>query len=451
MAWQYSVDELAAIVSAPAPGVSAHFSAVSTDTRTLAPGDVFFALSGENFDGNRFVPGAFERGAVAAVTSAPLPGKPCILVDNPLQALQRFAARHRAQFPVPVIAITGSCGKTTTKELLAAVLGVRYRVVKTQGNLNNDIGCPISLLQMDRDTQCAIIEMGANHAGEIAQLCAIARPTEAAVTMVAPAHLEGFGSIERVADAKAEIAEGLPPGGCFYVNNDNAWCVRIAERYAGRKIRFGHSGDVVLESRSPSEGGETLLRINPVGEVRLPLPVPAHASNVLLAIAVGLQHGITEFEAPLRAALSRSIRLKIERIGPLEVLDDSYNANPASIEAALEALAARPGGGARLAALGSMLELGETSARLHYETGEAAGRLGVTHLFARGPNAADLVAGARASGIAVAEAMEEYADIAEAIKSHARAGDALLVKGSRGMGMERILPLLRTLYDETGR
>lgn len=451
MAWRYTVEELARILQTAAPDCGAAFSGVSTDTRSLVPGQVFFALSGEHFDGNGFVPEAIEKGAVAAVTNRPVEGKPCIVVENPLQALQAFAAHHRAQYAIPVIAITGSCGKTTTKDLLASLLSTRYRTVKTQGNLNNDIGCPLSLLQIDGDTQCAIIEMGANHVGEIRQLCAIARPTESAVTMVGPAHLEGFGCIESVAAAKAEIAESLPADGCFYVNMDNPWCVRIAESFPGRKVRFGQSGDVVLKWRGQNVAGETRLLIEPVGEIRLPLSVPAHASNVLLAIAVGLQHGLTDFEEPLRQAYRNAARFKIGNIGPLEILDDSYNANPSSMAASIEALAERPVSGARMAALGSMLELGGAAAQLHYETGQTAGRLGITHLFARGPNAADMVSGARAAGVLHAAVIEDHGAMAAAIHAAAHPGDALLLKGSRGMRMEQILPLLRTLYGEAGQ
>src|SRR5690606_11767586 len=209
------------------PGRAVTFEAVSTDTRTLAPGQVFFALSGENFDGNRFVGEAFAKGAAAAVVREAAGDGPCLVVPDPLKALQAFAAYHRNRYPIPLFALTGSCGKTGVKDLTAAVLGSRWNVVKTPGNLNNDIGCPLSLLRIDEKTDMAVIEMGANHAGEIAELCRIARPTESAITLVAPAHLEGFGTVENVARAKAEIVEGLPGDGTFYVNADNPWCVKI--------------------------------------------------------------------------------------------------------------------------------------------------------------------------------------------------------------------------------
>ena len=422
------------------------FSSVSTDTRSLKPGDVFFALSGENFDGNSFVPQAFEKGAIAAVCERPVPGGPCIVVDEPLRRLQDFAAWHRNRCPANVIAITGSSGKTTAKDLTAAVLASKYPVVKTQGNLNNDIGCPLSLLLMDRDTRHAVIEMGANHAGEIAALCRIARPDEAAVTIVAPAHLEGFGTIEGVARAKAEIVAGLKAGGMFYVNVDNPWCLAMAKAHNGPKMYFGAHGDVVLRSCTFDEAGEMVLDIDPVGVLRLPLAVRAHATNVLLAAAVALRHGIVEIEAPLRAACASLSRFKTLSVGPLTVLDDAYNANPASMAAALEALADRHVAGARIAVLGEMLELGAAAADLHREVGRAAARFGVAHLFTYGPHGADMAAGATEAGVPHAEALDDHGAIAAAVCRVAVPGDALLVKGSRGVRMETVIEALKQLY-----
>lgn len=346
MAWSYSLAELASAIGCEAAAGTAAFSSISTDTRTLRPGDVFFALTGANFDANAFVGEAFAKGACAVVASRACGSGPCLVVDDPLGALQRFARWHRDQFSLPVLAITGSCGKTTAKDLIAGLLATRYSVVKTQGNLNNDIGVPLSLMQIDADTGFAVIEMGANHQGEIAALCGMARPTEAAITMIAPAHLEGFGSIENVAAAKAEIVRGLEPSGVFYVNTGDPRCVSIAGSFAGELVRLGVSGDVTLRRRELLPSGDTLLEIEPVGSITLPLPCPAHAVNVLLAVAVGVRHGVEEFEAPLRQALAAASRFRTLRIGPWEVLDDSYNANPASMAAALEALALRPGPGA---------------------------------------------------------------------------------------------------------
>lgn len=466
--WRYTLKELAHVIAAaddrdPAradqgigpigpirpirPISDPAFSAVSTDTRTLQPGDVFFALSGPNFDGNRFVSDAFAKGALAAVTKESNDSGPCLLVEDPLKALQRFAAHHRARYRIPVFALTGSCGKTSTKDMTAQLLATRHNVVKTQGNLNNEIGCPLSLLQLDEKTDIAVIEMGANHTGEIAGLCALARPTESAITIIAPAHLEGFGTIENVAKAKAEIVDCLDARGTFYVNVDDPWCVRIGEAFRGNKVRFGTQGDVVLESSRFVAPCEMELRIAPIGTLRLPLACRAHAHNVLLAVAVGLRHGVESFEEPLRGACMTSSRFKVVNIGPLTVIDDTYNANPASMAASLEALADWPGGGARIAALGEMLELGGAAPSLHREIGAKAALLSVSCLFARGPHARDMIEGARAEKISHAEMIDDPCDLARAIHRVAKPGDLLLVKGSRGMLMERVIRALEELYS----
>lgn len=446
MGWTYTLAELSKIAGAAAPECGAAFSRVSTDTRTIQQGDLFVALQGANFDGDAFVAEAFAKGASGAVCRTHHAEGPCIAVEDPLGVLQSLAAHHRRQYDIPVLAITGSCGKTTAKDMTAALLGSRFAVTKTDGNLNNEIGCPHSLLKIDQGTEFAVLEMGANHLGEIARLCELAAPTESAITLVAPAHLEGFGDIENVARAKGEIMEALPPDGCFFINSDDPRCVRIGESYPGDKVRFGRRGDVVLNSCAFDEAGELVLDIAPVGRLRLPLAVRAHATNVLLAIAVGLRHGIEEFEEPLRAACLRAARFKVSRVGPLEILDDSYNANPASMTAALEALADRPATGSRLAVLGEMLELGEAAGYLHGEVGRTAGRCGVTHLFARGPHAIEMVEGARAAGVRSAAAMEDHEGIAKKVIDVARPGDVLLVKGSRGMRMEKVLEALRSHY-----
>ena len=405
-------------------------------------------MSGENFDGNRFVSGAFAKGACAAVTRVPPtdgvgPLGPCIVVDDPLEALQAFAAYHRRRYAVPVVALTGSCGKTMAKDVTAALLASRYRVVKTQGNLNNAIGCPLSLLEIGDETEIAVIEMGANHAGEIAAMCDVARPTDSAITMVAPAHLEGFGTIERVAEAKAEIVEALPAEGTFYVNNDDPWCRRAAERHAGRTVSFGREGDVALKECRVDESGEMQLTIEPVGTLRLPLVCEAHATNVLLAVAVGIEHGITDVEAPLRAAVPGLSRFRLLQIGQIEIIDDTYNANPASMAAALDTLARRPVQGARIAALGEMLELGAAAGELHRQVGTQAGEAGVTHLYARGPHGGEMSEAARAAGVAHAAVIEDHDAIAEVIRTVAVPGSCLLVKGSRGMAMERVIEALQ--------
>lgn len=445
MGWTYTIQELARAVGAAAPHDAASFSRVSTDTRTLQQGDVFFALTGEKYDANMFVAEAFAKGACTAVATKANEAGPCLVVPDVRTALQQFAGHHRARYSPLVFGITGSCGKTTSKDMIASVLATRMNVVKTRGNLNNEIGCPLSLLQIDESTDAAIIEMGAARRGNIAELCAFARPAESAITLIAPAHLQGFGTIENIARTKGEIAEALPPEGVFYVNTDNEWCVRIAEGTSCRKIYYGKRGDIALKSCEIAGDGEYVLEIDPVGLLRLPLPSRAHAVNVLLAVAVGLQHGVSEFEGPLRSVCLDPARFKRLRIGHLDVIDDTYNASPASMSAALRGLVEHPNGGARIAALGDMLELGPDSKQLHRGIGALAGELGLARLFALGDEASDMIAAARDAGVPHAEVLPDHAAIARAVLDAARPGDVLLVKGSRGMRMERVIEHLKLM------
>jgi len=452
MAWAYTLGDLASLVGAEARDADTRVSGVSTDTRTVKPDEIFFALRGPNHNGGAYAKTAFERGAAAAVVDAiptDLPNEHharCVVVADPLDALQRFAAAHRDRHPIPMFAITGSCGKTTAKDMTAAVLSAKYNVVKTTGNLNNEIGCPLTLLAIDADTTFAVVEMGANHVGEIANLCKIAKPNESAVTIVAPAHVEGFGSIERVELAKGEIAEGLPRDGCFYVNTDDPACIRIANRFHGFKYPFGTAGEVQINNIALADDGEMLLDIDPVGTLKLPLHVPAHATNAMLAISVGLRHGVSEFEGPLRDAAAASTRFKVLSVGPLTVLDDTYNANPASVRAAFHAMASRRVDGKRMAALGSMRELGADAARMHRETGALAVEAGAPYVFAFAEHAADFVDGARGAGAERAAAYETHDALADAVAAMAKPGDCLLVKGSRGVTMERVIALLQERY-----
>ncbi len=449
MSWQYNLDTISNVIGVTDaisfPNVV--INSVSTDTRTIQPGALFFALEGENFDGNAFIDRAISLGASAVVAKQPCKSGPGLVVANPLIALQQFAAFHRQKNDARIIAITGSCGKTTAKDMITAVLASRYRTVKTQGNLNNEIGCPLSLLQLQADTEFAVIEMGANHPGEIYNLCRIAVPDEAAITMVAPAHLEGFGSIADVASAKSEILMQLPQDGCFYVNTDNSWCVDIAKTYLGRKVTFGRQAEISLSSVSFDADGLLCMQIEPIGLLKLPLAIPAHAMNVLLAVAIGVQHGVVDFQTPLEKVCENPSRGRLTRLGPLLVLDDTYNANPTSMEAALEALASQPVSGKRFAVLGEMLELGDMASSFHRNIGEIAGKLGIDYLLARGPHACDMISGALDAGVQHAEVLEEHKSLAQTIHELARPGDMLLLKGSRGMRMELVLQHLTQLYD----
>ena len=443
MGWSYTLDGLAVALNAQRPGDATRFSAVSTDTRTLKEGDVYFALRGERFDGNDFVQDAFEKGAAAAVSDTQHFGGVSFVVPDALEALQQFAAFHRKQYPISLLGITGSCGKTTSKDFIAALLASKYRTLKTEGNLNNEIGAPLTLLRLDDTIEKAVIEMGANHTGEIKTICGMAKPTEGAITLIAPSHLEGFGSIEDIAKAKAELPESLDDAGVFYVNTNDAHCRAIAERLTCETVRYGDEGDVRLVSVDFDETDEMIIQIEPGGVIRLPLRARAHAINVALAVAVGLRHGIEEFEGPLRDACGNAARFKTLDIGGITVIDDSYNANPTSMAASLEALAEWPAKGKRIAALGDMLELGAESEHYHQELGRRAARLGIDTIYARGPLGRAVAEAARAEGLRDAHHENDHAAIAAAIAEGATPGDVLLLKGSRGMRMETVLTHLR--------
>ena len=313
--------------------------------------------------------------------------------------------------------------------------------------MNNEIGGPLTLLEMDATTECVVMEMGANHRGEIERLCAIARPTESAITMISEAHLEGFGTIEDVAGAKAEIMTSLPEHGVFYVNVDDSRCRAIGAQFVGNTVRYGSEGDIVLRDCEFTSNGRMRLTIDPIGELTLSLYAKGHAANVLLAVAIGLRHGISEFQAPLERACEDSARFLVFNVGGVEIIDDSYNANPGSVRLALDALSERNRSGKRIAVLGEMLELGPHAERLHREIGEYAGLRFVDYLFARGDHAAATVEAACAAGVPVAEHIEDHAAMVEAVAAHASPGDVVLVKGSRGMRMEKVVESLKSLLE----
>lgn len=437
--WLYTHSAVLDAIAGEYSGVPFAFHAISTDTRTLQEGDLFFALSGANFDGNDYVEDALGKGACAAVCTRDVVEGRCIIVSDVQRAIQELAAFHRAQYDIPVLGITGSCGKTSSKDLIAAVLETKFSVVKTQGNFNNEIGCPLSILRTDASTDFLVLEMGANHPGEVARLCEIARPTESVITMIAEAHLEGFGTIEDVARAKSEIASGLQAGGRFYVNTDDSRCVEIGTTVSGPCVTFGTGGEVSLRSWEFGDDGDMIIDIDPVGILRLPIYVPAHIQNVLLAVAVGLQHGIEDFETPLRAACLNASRFKVSIRDGYEIIDDTYNANPASMAVAIEALEVRPTTGSRIAVLGGMGELGPDAPELHYKTGTELGKRGINRVLVRGPFAEEVIQGARAAGVEDARIFEGHEEMASALALLIRAGDTLLFKGSRGMTMEKVI------------
>ena len=429
------------------------FNAVSTDTRKLVQGNLYIALHGENFDGAEFVLQASKNGAVAAVVNVASYGgepSPCplLLVEDTRIALGQLAAYWRSQFDMPVVAITGSNGKTTVKEMLAAILrvaaGSRDAVLATRGNLNNDIGMPLTLLQMNAQQRYAVIEMGMNHPGEIDYLTMIARPQVAIINNASGAHLEGMGSVEAVAYAKGEIFAGLQHGGSAIINADDAYAP------LWRKLAGAHSLlEFGLKQQSADVSGQwqpltTGLRLDaqtPSGDFTADLKVPgAHnASNALAATAaaIALNLPLESIVAGLEAFAGVAGRLQREaaRRGAV-LIDDTYNANPASLRAAISVLAQAEGH--RVLVLGDMGELGENAASFHAEIGKVARDAGVERLYALGELSREAV---RSFGEG-ARHFECVEDLQLALETELKTGTTVLVKGSRFMKMERVVKYL---------
>jgi UDP-N-acetylmuramoyl-tripeptide--D-alanyl-D-alanine ligase len=427
-----------------------------TDTRTLAAGDCFVALQGDRFDGHNFVGQVRGHGAVAALVShrpnaADVPADLALVeVTDTLEGLQRFAAAYRALLPVRVIGVTGSSGKTSTKELIASVLRSRFETKATEGNLNNHIGVPLTLIRLDGDEQYCVVEMGMNHPGEIAPLVKMAAPEIGVISSIGPAHIEFFEDQAAIAAEKAELIAGLPPEGLAVLNSDDEWSRRIAGRTHARVAWVGSGPDSTWRAEELQVNTDHLsFRLRHNGSsamVRLPVVNRVMVSNALLAAAVGRECGLTmdEIARGLEAVKLPGARMQVLKIGGAWIVNDSYNANPDSMKAALTALCEFPHAARRLAVLGSMGELGLHATALHFITGEYAAKQGVEFLIAVGPHAEDYARGAIAGGlthqqIVSAPNAEEAATI---VKPLLREGDAVLVKGSHFMGLERLVAAL---------
>ncbi len=432
--------------------------AVATDSRRLDAGALFFALAGEHHDGHEFVADALRNGARYAVvhrTPAGVDGNRLIHVPDTLRALGDLAAWTRRHHSVPVVAVTGSSGKTTTKELIASICAAarfappRQRVLKTEGNFNNLIGLPLTLFRLQGDEAVAVLEMGMNRPGEIARLTEIARPDFALITNVGHAHLEGVGgTLEGVARAKGELFAGLADTAVIAVNTEDEWVRRLAAGFRGRQVRFGADGDVRAAHVAVLgvDGVAFDLRIDAaVRRVRLRLVGAHNVTNALAAAAIGHAMGfdIETIGRGLEQASVPAQRMQVVRLdNGVTLIDDAYNANPSSMDAALHALRDMPG--RSLVVLGDMWELGTASAPAHRTVGARAAALGVCSLFLLGTQAAETAAGARAAGLP-SEAIyigTSHATVAAAVVAQWQPGDCVLVKGSHGMRMEEVVRLL---------
>lgn len=439
------LNEIVRIAGGQLVGESRAFSSVSTDTRTLQPGALFVALSGPNFDGHEFVADAAQRGAVAALVERPLTlALPQIVVSDPLAALSAFAREWRRQFSIPVIGVTGSNGKTTTKELIGAILSRLGACLATRGNLNNHIGVPLMLLEMTHEHRYAVIEMGANHQGEIAHLAGIAEPTIGIVTNAGAAHLEGFGSLQGVAAGKGELLQNLPVAGVAVINADDAFATQWREaRSADRTLTFGFEQRADFMAHKVQASGDAggfridfdLVTPDGTRPATLALAGLHNLRNALGAAAVASAAGATldEIVAGLAAMRPVSGRLELKpAINGAYLVDDSYNANPSSLKAGLDAL--QGFSGARWLVLGDMLELGDSANELHAEVGRYARQAGIARLLAIGRHSHFAVEafGPGAQWFADMDAL--IADVRRSLQP----GVAVLIKGSRANRLERV-------------
>ena len=429
---------------------------VCTDSRQAKPGDLFFAIKGEKFDGHDFLKEVAAKGVAAVVVERgkiplQLPECAVLIVDDARAAFGKLAAAYRKDFSLPVIAVGGSNGKTTTKELLASVLGRKLKTLWSEASFNNDIGVPATLLRLDQSHQAAVLEAGTNHPGELAPLVQMIQPKFGVLTNIGREHLEFFGDLEGVAQEEGRLAELLPPDGKLFLNGDNEWTGRIAKRtpasvvcaglgetndWRAKKIRLDKNGVTFQVAAPPAEFN---------GEYRINLLGGHQVTNALLAMAVGAELGLgrAEIQSGLADCQPPKMRLQFWEANGVRVLDDAYNANADSTIAALETLCDLPLQGRRVAVLGDMGELGAQSAAAHAEVGRRAAELGIGQLFTVGKLSAATAQAARDAGLA---RVIEFADVeaaVRAVRNFLKPGDVVLLKASRASRLERIADMLK--------
>jgi UDP-N-acetylmuramoyl-tripeptide--D-alanyl-D-alanine ligase len=419
---------------------------ICTDSRKLAAGDLFLALRGDKFDAHHFIEQAAKLGAAGVVAEEAPDNLPAdfavIRVANTLDGLQQIAAKYRASLPLKVVAITGSNGKTSTKDFTAAVLRQRFHVVKTDGNLNNHIGLPLTMLSAKSSDEIGVFEIGMNHPGEVAPLAKLARPDVGVITNIGVAHIEFMKTREAIAQEKGMLAEAVGVDGHVVLAAVDDYAAAIAKRTKARVVLAGvDSGDVRASDVRNDESG-SLFTLHANGKnaaARLGVPGQHMIRNALLAVAVGVIFGVSleDCAAALERVRLTKGRLEQKLIRGIRVLDDSYNANPDSMLAALRTLAEMPG--QRIAVLGQMNELGVESERSHREVGEAAAREKIDCVITVGPIAAGIAQAASEHGVKLTLRSEDTAAAAEWLRKIAKAGDTVLIKGSRSVRMETIV------------
>ncbi|MGA8493407.1 MAG: UDP-N-acetylmuramoyl-tripeptide--D-alanyl-D-alanine ligase [Terriglobales bacterium] len=433
----------------------------SIDSRSIQPGEIFFAVKGERMDGHDFVTQALGKGAVAAVIGrdqlARYPGETrLVTVDDSLAALQTLATAVRRLWAKPLIGVTGSTGKTTTKEAIAHVLSTRFRVLKSEGNFNNHFGLPLMLLKIEPEHDLAVIEMGMSHAGEIAALARIAQPEIGVVTNVAPVHLEFFESIAGIARAKYELIEALPATGTAVLNADDEYVSQFGRNFRGKVVLYGlrASADVRAENIQPQGAGGSSFDVV-VGSCReraiLHLVGAHNIYNALAAVAVGLERGLSPSEAvsALASLVPADKRGQVVKLGNITIINDCYNCNPKALEAMVDALAAMPAK-RRIVVAGEMLELGLQGEELHRQAGRHVANKKIDFLLGVRGQARQMVEAASQAGMR-GEFVDTPEEAGDWLARETREGDVVLLKASRGVKLERALERWQSQQSSVAR
>lgn len=464
MQWTVGKIREALRVAAPYSLLNKSVAGFSIDSRTVAAGEAFIALKGPNFNGHDFVRQALDRGAAIAIVDEThrmtYPAdlhKSMIGVLDTFKALQALGLYARRTWARALIGVTGSTGKTTTKEMLAAILGARYRVLKSEGNLNNEYGVPLTLLRLKAEHEVAVLELAMAHKGELAKLCVVAEPNIGLVTNVAPVHLEFFSSVEEIAEAKRELVRGLAPPAIAVLNADDPRVSRFADGFSGKVFRYGIDNPAEVRAENVADNGCAGTEFDLVlgakrARARLGLPGRHHVSNALAAFAVASLLKVEPAEAAevLAGFQPASLRGQILRFAAgFTVVNDSYNSNPRALAAMTEALSRTSGARRRIIVAGEMKELGPTSADLHRDAGKGIAALGNIDLLAGVTgDARFLVEGAQAGGLAAERArfFDSKDAAADWLASTVREGDWVLLKASRGVALETILDSLQARH-----
>lgn len=441
------------------------FSGLSTDSREVNPGELFWALKGEKYDGHDFIDKALDKGAAGLVVEKGLQLEPTtsrdfalIAVADSLKALGDLAGWWRHQYPIPVAVITGSAGKTTTKEMAAGILGLGGETLKNKGNFNNLIGLPLTLLSLERAHGRAVLEMGMNRPGEIGRLTEVADPDVGLITNVGKAHLEGLGSLEGIAGAKAEMLEKISADAQVILNGDDELLMRVAAAFPGKLITYGLGKENHMRAEKIRDLGRrgTSFELRYFGgaiPIGLRVPGLQNVFNALAAsaIAICLEEPPENIVEGLRRFEGMKGRFMISTLpGGAVLVDDSYNSNPFSLRAATDTLKGLVGVGGRIiVCLGEMLELGDEAAEAHFEAGSMAGEVGASYFLALGEHAGEMVKGAISRGLPPhrALALSNPKEMEEKMREVMRSGDIILLKGSRKMGLEKIAESLMTKHE----